>query len=77
MFNTTQILEGSVADVLKIEQRKHKAWKEIIQKLENTENHNKGRYHLINGLLYIKPTQLKDGESRLCIPLVPLCSLCM
>jgi len=69
IFNTIQILE---ADVLKMEKRKHKTWKNKIQKLENTENHNKGRYHLINGLLYIKPAQVKDRESRLGLPPGPI-----
>ena len=72
MFHTIQMLEGPAFDVLKTEQRKHKVWKKIIKKLENSENNLRGRYHLINGLRYIKPSQLKDGESRLCIPPGPI-----
>ena len=72
MFNTIKMLEGPVFDVIKTEQRKHEVWKKIIQKLENSENNHRGRYHLINGLLYIEPSQLKDDESRLCIPPGPI-----
>ena len=70
MFYSIQALEQPIMENLKTAQRGYHNFSKIIKEIMDPKKTYKGKFHLINDLLYIKPTL--QAESRLCIPPGPM-----